>query len=153
MLFYNDFSPSGNRPSLTIQDTKDQIKQAQELFPPVSKSTIRRDGFQLSSTFKNVCKQLSPEKKHLYRVLDILRRVLIKDYKAVEAKSPLPINPQDTDDSIYDRFTIHFSDVKTSSDNLVLDFIPEIYAKLLKEAKSKRSRSESTNDPGVAPKI
>jgi len=149
VVFYNDFPTSGNRPSLTIQDTKDQIKQAQKLFPPVSDSATRLLGFQRPSEFRDICEQLPPEKGHLYDILDVLRRVLIRNYKAIEANLPLPINPQDTDDTIYDHFTNLFSGVKTSSDDLVLDFIPEIYAKLLK---SKRPRSESTNDPGVDPK-
>jgi hypothetical protein len=54
-----------------------------------------------------------------------------------------------SDNDIYEEFKKVFLAL---SKDFVLDFIPEIYAKLTKEEK-KHPRSESTNDTGVAQKI
>ena len=155
VVFYNYFSegmPSRDRPSFTLQDAADQLKLARILFPPVLESTARRDGFQTPESFQDTCDRLPRNKKAIYDRLNVLRRLLIRHYSVIEAGCPLSVDPNSSKDDIYDDFTRLFSTSKTVSHDLVLDFIPEIYAKLLKGENSKRPRSESTNHTGVAQK-
>ena len=148
VVFYNHFSPSGDQ--FTLRDAEDQLKKARILFPPMVGSTTRRDAFQGSELFKKACDLLHPNKKSVYLGLKILREQLIKHYNAVEKELPLSIRLEFSEDDIYDDFAGLFLNLKEDSPDLMLDFIPGIYTKLYKE--SKRPRSESTNDPGVAPK-
>jgi hypothetical protein len=62
--------------------------------------------------------------------LNVLRRLLISHYSVIEAGYPLSVDPNSSNDDIYDHFTRLFSNLKTVSHDLVLDFIPDIYAKL-----------------------
>jgi hypothetical protein len=95
---------------------------------------------------------LPPNKKPIYGRLNVLRHLLIRHYSVIEAGCPLSVDPNSSKDDIYDNFTRLFSTLKTVSHNLVLDFIPEIYAKLLKRENWKHPWSESTNYTGVAQK-
>ena len=148
VVFYNHFSPSGDQ--FTLRDAEDQLKKARILFPPMECIT-RPNAFRDSQSFREAC-VLHPNKKRIYFGLNLLRERLIKDYSAIEEGLPLSIRLESSEDDIYDDFAGLFLAMKEVSPDLMLDFIPGIYATLLKEAKSKRSRSESTNDPGVASK-
>jgi len=158
MVFYNYFSEgtlSRDRPSFTLRDTEARLNLAQTLFPPVFDSITRQLGFRYPTSFLNTCERLPGNKKAIYIRLNILRRLLISHYRVIEAGYPLSVDPNSSKDDIYDHFTRLFSTLKTVSHDLVLDFIPDIYAKLSKEEDSKRARSESTqstNDSGVARK-
>ena len=157
VAFYNYFSeatPSRDRPSFTLRDAKGQLEQARILFPPTLESTTRHYGFQNAESFKATCEKLPPNKRATYLSLDILRVVLISHYSVVEAKCPLSVDPKSSEDDIYDDFTRVFSNLKTVSQDLVLDSIPGIYEKLLKSKGDdlKRPRSESTSVAEVAPK-
>jgi len=155
IVFYNYFSegtPSGDRPSLTSGEVEDQVNLARSLFPPVLESTTRRDAFQTLTSFPNICDKLSDNKKTFTQRLDLLRRLLINHYGVVEARYPRSVDPDASNDGIYDAFKQLFFNLKTDSHNLVLDFIPDIYKAQRNLENSKRSRSESTNDTRVARK-
>jgi hypothetical protein len=154
VVFYNYFSeetPSHDRPSFTLKDAQGQLKLAGTLFPPILDSSTRRHGFQLRK-FQNLCDQLPRNKKPIYDRLNLLRRIIISHYSVIEAGYPLSVDPNSSKDDIYNNFIRVFSTLKTVSHDLVLDFIPNIWAKLSKEEHSKRPRSESMNDTGVARK-
>jgi hypothetical protein len=134
VVFYNYFSEgtsSRDRPSFTLRDAGDQLNLAQILFPPVLESFTRRLGFQHPDAFLDACERLPHNKKPIYDGLDLLRRLLISQYTVVEAGYPQSVDPNSSNDDIYDHFTQLFSTLKTVSHDLVLDFIPEIYEKLL----------------------
>jgi hypothetical protein len=155
VVFYNYFSertPSNDRPSFTLKDTNGQLKLARTLFPPTLDSADRQLGFRHFDSFLHVCDKLPDNKKAIYVRLELLRRILISDYTVIEAGYPLSVDPNSSKDDIYDHFTRVFSALKTVSHDLVLDFIPDIYEKLSEREESKRARSESTSDSGVARK-
>jgi hypothetical protein len=155
VVFYNYFSdgtPSPDQPSYTLGDAENHLDQAQILFPRVLNSGDRRDGFQTRTLFQETCDRLPRNKKPIYARLDLLRRLLMKHYTVIEAGYPLSVDPNSSGDNIYDEFTRLFSKSKTESLDLVLDFIPDICAKLSKEENSKRARSESAKDSGAARK-
>jgi hypothetical protein len=153
VVFYNYFSertPSNDRPSFTLRDANDQLMLARILFPPALESTTRQIGFQHPKSFHNTCDGLPRNKRAIYLRLNLLRRLLVRDYRVIEAEYPLFVDPNSSKDDIYDHFTRLF--LKTVSHDLVLDFIPDVYEKLSMEENSKRPRSESTSDSGVAQK-
>jgi len=156
VVFYNYFSKgtsTRDRPSFVLQDVQDHLKLARILFPPVFESATRIRGFQLSKSFQKICDGLPRNKKAISERLNLLRRLLIRDYSAIEAGYPLSVDSNSSNDEIYDGFTRLFSRSKTDSHDLVLDFIPDFYEKLSKGENPKRPRSESMNDtPGVARK-
>jgi hypothetical protein len=134
VVFYNYFSegtPSHDSPSFTLRDAGDQLNLARILFPPVLQSTVRRDGFQIPGSFQKACERLPHNKKPIYVRLNLLRRLLISHYSVIEAGYPLSVDLNSSKDDIYDHFTRLFSNLKTLSHDLLLDFIPEIYEKLL----------------------
>ena len=149
VVFYNNFSDGTPSPSLKRRDVEKQLNLARTLFPPASNDTDRRDGFQARKTFQRTCEGLPRNKKLIYDRLNLLRRLLIQHYNLIEAGYPLSVDPNSSTDFIYDEFTRLFSNSKTDSHDLMLDFIPNIYTKLLKGESSKRSRPESTNDAGL----
>jgi hypothetical protein len=67
---------------------------------------------------------VTTQEAHLCR-LDLLRRLLISHYTVVEAGYPQSVDPNSSNNDIYDHFTRLFSTLKTVSHDLVLDFIPE----------------------------
>jgi hypothetical protein len=156
VVFHNHFSDGA--PSFTLQDAEAQCKLARTLFPLVLESSARRQSFQTPGSFKHTCDALSRNKKAICVRLDGLRRLLINHYSAVEAGYPVSVDPNSSSDEIYDGFTRTFSTLQSMSGDLALYFIPDIYANLLKDEKmlkgenSKRARSESTKDRGVAQK-
>jgi Fungal protein kinase len=155
MVFYNYFSegtPSRDPPSLTLQDAEDLLRLAEILFPPMLSSTGRQIGFQHPTSFLRTCDQLPRNETVIYGGLNHLRQLLISNYSDIEAGYPLSVDPNTSKDDIYDDFTRVFSRLKTVSQDLVLNFIPDIYTKLLKGEKPKHPRPESTNDTGVAQK-
>ena len=153
MVFYNHFlikgTPSGYH-TLTLQDTTKQLSIAQTLFPLALVSIARQDGFQDLRSFKGICAGLPRNKKAICNRLNILQRHLIMHYNDVEAEYPQSVDPNFSEDDIYDNFTQLFSTLMTLSDGLVLDFIPDIREKLLTGENSKRPRSNSTNNIGVS---
>ena len=155
VVFYNNFSEP--EPSYKLLDAAHRLGTAQKLFPPTLDHTTRRDAFQLHSKlhsrFRKICDELPHKKEDIYYNLDLLRRFLINNYKAVEAGYPPSINLDASNNDIYKFFTEGFLDLQTLSDGLVLHSVPKIYAKLLKAENLKRPRSESTNDIGVSQKI
>jgi hypothetical protein len=152
VVFYNNFSkgtPSPDCPSLTRQDVESQLDLAETLFPATSRSTDRQNSFQLPNSFRDTCNQLPENKKAICRGLNVLRRLLISHYSVIEAKHPESVDPESSDDEIYDHFIHLFSNLKILSHNVKLEYIPYIYARLLKEEKnSKRTRSEPTTTVG-----
>ena len=158
VVFYNYFSegrPPPDHPSFTLGHAKEHLKLAETLFPPALDNATRRDGFQTPKTFQNTCDGLPRNKKPIYDRLNLIRRLLLKHYRIIEAGYPLSVDPSSSIDDIYDEFTRLFSKSKTDCHDLVLDFIPDIYTKLSKEENSKlklKRRSESTKDLGVARK-
>lgn len=81
--------------------------------------------------------------------LDLIRRLLISHYDDVETKDRL-VDTNSSKDDIYDYFIRLFSGSKDESHDMVLDFIPDIYAKLSKGENSenlKRPRSKSRMIP------
>jgi hypothetical protein len=155
VVFYNHFSErtsSYDQPSFTLRDVERRLRLAQVLFPPVLDSTTRINGFRHPKLFQEACNKLPGNKRAIYDRLNLLRRILISHYIAIEAGHPLSVDPNSSKDDIYNNFIRVFSTLKTVSHDLVLDFIPNIWAKLLKEEHSKRPRSESMNDTGVARK-
>jgi serine/threonine protein kinase len=136
VVFYNYFSEgtsSRDLPSFTLKDVVGQLKLTRVLFPHALKDTDRRDAFQYSELFQEACKQLPGNKMAICVRLNLLRRFLISHYKIIEAGYPLSVDPNSSKDDIYDHFARLFSTLKTLSHDLVLDFIPEIYEKLLLE--------------------
>ncbi|KAN0109362.1 hypothetical protein V8E52_009406 [Russula decolorans] len=137
MVFYNYFSQrtsSYDHPSFTLRDVERRLRLAQVLFPPMLDSTTRLNGFRHPESFQDTCDQLPGNKRAIYD------------------RDPLSVDPNSSKGDIYNNFTRVFSTLKTVSHDLVLDFIPNIWAKLSKEEHSKRPRSESMNDTGVARK-
>jgi hypothetical protein len=150
VVFNHSFSKEDGD-HLTLQDANDQLDLAEKLFPPVVDSISRQNNFQDAESFEETCKGLPDYKEEAYFGLDYLREQLIKHYKAIEANYPL-INPNDSTDDIYHDFTEAFTFLKSSYEGFALKPIQDIYAKLLSKSESKRPRSESTVDPGVAQK-
>src|SRR6267154_58270 len=86
VVFFNDFSnrtPSPDHTSLTLQDARDQLKLARDLFPSMLGSFIRRDGFQNSTSFQKACNELPPNKADFCNRLDVLRELLIGHYRVI----------------------------------------------------------------------
>jgi serine/threonine protein kinase len=156
VVFYNYFTPSCDDPTFVYGDVVDQLNLARTLFPLELGSAGRQIGFQNSATFRNKCNQLPPNKTVICGHLNYLRELLIADYDRIEAGYPLSVDPKSSNDEIHDGFIRFFSNLKTLSYDLVLNFIPDIYIELSKskaEAEDlKRLRSESTADAGVAQK-
>jgi hypothetical protein len=156
MVFYHYFSKaasSDDHGPFTLEDVDKDIKLARTLFPSVLKSTDRQNGFQ--TLFPTKCVGLPSNKKVISNFLNHLRIILLEQYKIVESELSQSIKPNSSTDEIYDNFKTLFSASMTSSRDLVLEFIPAIYTKLKNEnsnPNSKRPRSESTNDTGVAQK-
>jgi hypothetical protein len=156
VVFYNYFlerTPSGAR-SFTLKDAEGQLNLARILFPPAFDSAARQNSFQSPDFFQDTCDRLPGNKADICDGLDVLRRLLISHYEVVEARYPLSVDPNNSEDNIYDQFTQLLSDLKTISD-FELGFIPDIYTIEKKKEKgesSKRARSESTIDSGVAQK-
>ena len=144
MVFYNKFSggTSSCAGPFTLQDVQAQLTLAGNLFPPILNSATRRDGFQLSDSFQKACDKLPDNKTAICRGLDFLRRLLISHYNIIEANWPVSVDPNSSNDDIYDNFIRLFSKLKDASHDVNLDYIPDIHAKLLKEEK-KRTRSDS----------
>jgi hypothetical protein len=143
MVFYHYFSKgtsSGKRPSFTLQDAAGQLYLAKKLFPSGLGRTSRQDGFRDRPTFQDLRDQLPPNKKVAHLGLEYLRGLLNNHYNAIEATYPL-IDTGASTDVIYDEFIKTFSIIKSKSHDVVLDFIPEIHADLLKANKRRRSGS------------
>jgi hypothetical protein len=133
VVFYNYFSkgtPTRDRPSFTLRDSEDQLNLAKGLFPPLLEILSRRDGFQIAARFRRICNQLPPNKRIAHVGLDFLRGLLIGHYGVIEAKHYPLVDPNASSDNIYDGFTEVFSRLKSEYHNVVLDYIPDIYAKL-----------------------
>ena len=141
VVFYNYFSEgtsSRDRPSFTLQDAEDQLNLACILFPPFLDSITRQLGFQYAESFRVTCDQLPGNKRVICGGLDLLRRLLISHYTVIEAGHPQSVDPSSSKDDIYVHFTRLFSTLKTVSRDLVLDFIPEIYEKLVLEGEDSK---------------
>ncbi|KAF8493938.1 hypothetical protein F5888DRAFT_1720628 [Russula emetica] len=132
VVFYNYFTPSGDRPDFILRDAEDHLDLARTIFPPVFRDMGRQNRFQSFGLFLDLCDQLPPNKEAIYVRLDLLRKLLIKDYRVIEANCPLSVDLDSSDDGIYNVFTRAFSSLKTVSHDLVLDFIPDIYEELSK---------------------
>jgi hypothetical protein len=133
MVFYNHFSkgtPSRDCPSFTLRDAGRQLDLAEILFPPESGSVHRQHGFQLSDAFAETFDRLSPNNQIACVGLDFLRENLISHYRVIEAKHYPLVDPNASTDDIYDGFTEVFSYFKSEYHDVVLDYIPDIYAKL-----------------------
>jgi hypothetical protein len=144
-FYFSKGTPSRDHPSFTLQDVEEHLDLARILFPHSLKDINRRNAFQAPTSFPKICSMLSGNKKDIYAGLNVLRRLLISHYSVIEEEFPLLVDPSTSNDDIYDNFTQLFFNLKIISHDLVLDFIPHIYEKLLKEEKSK-----STGDSGVA---
>jgi hypothetical protein len=152
VVFYHSFSDGKTfRDPLTLQDANDQLDLAEKLFPPMVDSFSRQNNFQDAESYWEICNQLPAYKKVAYFGLAYLREQLIKHYTAIEANYPL-INPNASTDDIYHDFTERFTYLKTEYEGFALKPIEDIHAELLPKSESKRPRSESTVDPGVAQK-
>jgi hypothetical protein len=149
VVFYHSFSKEEGD-GLTLQDANDQLDMAEKLFPPVVDSTTRLNGFKIRSSFKGICNQLPPNKRHAHICLNFLRQQLISHYEDVEAEYPL-INPDASTDDIYGAFTQAFTVFKSRYHDFALVPIQDIYAKL-SEPDSKRPQSKSKKDSRVAQK-
>ena len=150
-VFNNCFSEgTTRRDRFTLQDVKDQLGLAEKLFPPVPNNTARQNGFKITKSFRKTCNQLPHDKKVACISLNVLRKHLIRHYKAIEAGYPL-INPNASTDDIYDAFTQSFTTLKSKYHGFALKPIQDIYEELSKP-ETKRPRSESTNDTRVAQK-
>ena len=141
--YFSEGSSSRARPSFTFRDAVDQLDLAGTFFPPVLDSLTRQLGFQHPVSFQKTCERLPRNKKPVYDRLNLLRRLLISHYEVIEAGYPLSVNPNCSNDNIYDHFARLFSTLKTVSHDLVLEFIPEIYESCQREKYSKRARSGS----------
>jgi hypothetical protein len=116
-----------------LRDAEDQLNLApRTLFPPVFGSDARRTCLQHPMSFQRTCDRLPSNKMAISDLLDLLRQFLITHYSMIEAGYPLSVDPNSSNDEIYDGFTLVFSSLKTDCHNLVLDFIPEVYKNLLK---------------------
>jgi hypothetical protein len=155
VVFYNYFSEgtsSRDLPSFTLKDVVGQLKLTRVLFPHALNDTDRRDAFQYSGSFQEACKQLPGNKTAISTRLDVLRQFLIGQYKVIEAEYPVSVDPNSSNDDVYEGFIRLFSASKTDCHGLEMDYIPGIFAKLSKEENLKRARSKSTTDGGVARK-
>ena len=155
MVFYNYVSggtASRDGPSFTLQDAKNQLNIAENLFPLTTDSSTRMDSFKIDELFLEVCEKLPDKKTAIYTRLNLLRRLLVRDYEAIESGYPRSIKVNASNDDIYDIFTRIFSALKTITYGLVLDSIRKIFVKRSKEV-NKSPRSESTNDTGVVKKM
>jgi len=103
-------------------------------------SIIRPNGFRHPELFQDsdTCDKLPGNKTAFCVRLNLLRRFLISHYSIIEAGYPLSVDPNSSKDDIYDHFTRLFSTLMTVSNDLELDFIPEIYEKLSEGEHSKR---------------
>src|SRR5882762_1178317 len=145
MVFYNLFSKgrgANDQPPLTLTEAEHQLKQAQVLFPSALKSTDRLFGFQIS--FQETYFALQRDKAVICGYLDGLRRILLKHYAVIESTLPHSIDPNTSENEIYEAFRKVFSSSKDDYSDIVLSFIPNIYAQLRRDMK--RPRAESTND-------
>ena len=150
VVFNNNFSEPDFS---TLLDVEYRLNIARRLFPPTLDSITRQYTFQRPSQFRELCDKLPHGKEDIYDALDALRRILVTDYKLIEAGYPPSINLDASNKGIYDAFTEAFSDIQALSDGLVLHFVPAIYTKLLKAENLKHPRSESTNDIRVSQKF
>ena len=92
IVFYNHFSKSqqpDEEPLSDLQVVERQLRLAGTLFPPIMKSTDRRDGFQTS--FSQVCEDLPHNKETICTYLDTLRTTLVNHYIAIESTLPMSI--------------------------------------------------------------
>jgi len=133
-------------PPVTLQDAAQQLEQSRILFPLRLESSTRRITFQHPDAFQELCATLPRNKKAICDYLNVLRRHLIDDYSAIEARFPESVDPNTSKDDIYNHFTRAFSKLKTLTDGRKLDFIPDIMLELMKAENLKRPRTESMND-------
>jgi hypothetical protein len=148
MVFYNLFSKaqrSDDEPPFTLTEVERQLKLSQVLFPSILKNTDRRDGFQIS--FQERYFGLLPNKAVICGYLDGLRQILLRHYAVIESTLPIDPNASNKND-IYEAFRTVFSSSKDDYSDIVLSFIPDIYAQLRRDMK--RPRAESTNDTGTS---
>jgi hypothetical protein len=145
ILFYNHFSKEETSSrSVTLHDAEQRLRLAQTLFPPVRGSDTCRDGFQ--TVFQKKYYKLPEDNRPFGANLDVIRQLLITQYNDVEANLPESIDPDSSDDEIYNGFKMIFSELKSDSDGLKLEYLPKIYKELSKEENPKHPWSGSTND-------
>ena len=153
MAFYNDFlerDSSHDRPSPSLEDTKEKLSLAGTIFPHALESTTREHNFQGLTNFTKTCAKLSDNKETFCSDLDFLRKNLIKQYHVVETGYPNSVDPKLSGDGIYDRFAKIFPSLGTKYTGFTLAPIKEIDEQPLQAESKKHSRSESTAD-AVAP--
>jgi serine/threonine protein kinase len=149
VVFYNHF---GTSPSVTREDTTELLRLAQTLFPPMLESFSRRDGFKDPQAFEDTCAGLPSNKKFATAHLDFLRQLLIEHYTAIEEEYPKSVNPDSSDDKIYEGFKQAFLKIAVKYADLKLRSIIKCYEELLKGENTKRPRPDSTNDTESAKK-
>jgi hypothetical protein len=93
-------APSRDRSSSALKAASDRLELAETLFPPASNVNTRRNGFQLSTSFRETCKQLPGNKADICLRLDYLRQILIEHYHLIEAKLPESVDPDSSKDDI-----------------------------------------------------
>src|SRR5712671_5480932 len=138
VVFHNHFSErrtSRGSSIFTLGDVEVQLDTARDLFPHSLESITRRNAFQTPDFFNEISERLPNNKKAICDRLNILRRLLIKDYETIEA-GYASVDPSPSDDDIYDKFTRVFSKSTTDFHSFVLDFIPKIRETLLKEERT-----------------
>jgi len=148
MAFYNHFSNSQQSEEGALSDLPEverQLHLARILFPSVMKNTDRLLGFQTS--FPKVCDDLPSDKSPICKYLNVLRLSLMRHYSAIQSTFPQSIDSNASTDDIYDNFRQAFSLSHKTYSDFALTFIPHVQAQL--RGYLKRSRAESTNDPGV----
>ena len=152
VVFFNYFSVEKTSPSVTSQDTMQQLQLAQTLFPLTLENFTRRDGFKDPQAFEDTCAGLPSNKKFATAHLDFLRQLLIEHYTAIEEEYPKSVNPDSSDDKIYEGFKQAFLKIAVKYADLKLRSIIKCYEELLKGENTKRPRPDSTNDTESAKK-
>ena len=132
VAFHNDFFPKGKKSLITLEDAKKQLGLAQTLFPPVSGMSTRQNGFQNTVMFQKAYQQLGPEKGGICLCLSLTRQDLIDHYRTIEANLPESVDPEKSDNDIYDTFADIFSDLADESKGLELKPIAVIHNQLLR---------------------
>jgi hypothetical protein len=99
-------------------------------------SCTRRNSFQITETFEGNCQQLPSDNQPFGHDLDLIREDLIDQYLDVGKTLPELVNPDSSDNNIYELFNRHFNRMKEKSHGLELVFLEELLKGREREAPS-----------------
>jgi len=141
MVFHHQFLAPGEDRLSDIDEVASQIKPAQRLFPPIIHPSHRLCG--LRWDFPQLCKSLQSNKAVVCQCLNILRRILLYNYRIMESTFPTSIDPSAFQVEIYEDFKEAFSMSRRGYPDCRLDFIPSIYVELyIKKMEMEKEREK-----------